>query len=109
MRAEAILYLPWAIFIALSGVLAIQMNGVFVGATWSRDMRNVMLISFAAYITALFAFQKMFGNHGLWAAYHIFCSCGDKPTIRHVSPCPNRFPGVTSCDDLGGSNPRIDS
>lgn len=72
VRTEAVFYLPWAASTALSGVLAFQMNGVFIGATWSRDMRNVMLISFAAYIAALFAFEKMFGNHGLWAAYHIF-------------------------------------
>lgn len=72
VRAEAVLYLPWAVFTVLSGVLAFQMNGVFIGATWSRDMRNVMLMSFAAYIPALFAFGKIFGNHGLWGAYHIF-------------------------------------
>lgn len=72
VRAEAIFYLPWAAFAALSGVLAFQMNGVFIGATWSRDMRNTMFVSFSAYIAALFAFGKMFGNHGLWAALHIF-------------------------------------
>ncbi len=72
VRAAAAVYLPWAAFAALSGVLAFQMNGVFIGASWSRDMRNVMLISFAAFIAALFAFGQIFGNHGLWAALHIF-------------------------------------
>lgn len=72
VRAEAIYYLPWAASTALSGVLAFQMNAVFIGATWSRDMRNMMLMSFVVYISALFALGKLFGNHGLWAAYHIF-------------------------------------
>lgn len=72
VRAEAVIYLPWAAFAGPSGVLAFQMTGVFVGATWSRDMRNMMLLSFAAFTTALFAFGQMFGNHGLWAALHIF-------------------------------------
>ncbi|MER9401793.1 MATE family efflux transporter [Mesorhizobium sp. M0615] len=72
VRAEAAFYLPWAVFTAPSGVLAFQMTGVFEGATWSRDMRNVMLLSFAAFVPALFALEQMFGNHGLWAAYHIF-------------------------------------
>ncbi|MCK1506882.1 MATE family efflux transporter [Bradyrhizobium sp. 18] len=72
VRAEAVPYLPWAASTALSGGLAFHMNGVFIGATWSRDMRNVMLMSFAVYITALFAFGEMFGNHGLWAAYNVF-------------------------------------
>ncbi|RWO94862.1 MAG: MATE family efflux transporter [Mesorhizobium sp.] len=72
VRAEAVFYLPWAVFTAPSGVLAFQMTGVFMGATWSRDMRNMMLLSFTVFIIALFAFGRIFGNHGLWAAYHIF-------------------------------------
>ncbi|MER8511132.1 MATE family efflux transporter [Mesorhizobium sp. M0894] len=72
VRAEAVSYLPWAAFAALSGVLAIQMNGVFIGATWSRDLRNSMLVSFTVFAAALFTFGPMFGNHGLWAALHVF-------------------------------------
>ena len=63
---------PWAAFTAISGVLAFQMDGVFIGATWSRDMRNMMLLSFAAYLAALYALPVAFGNHGLWAALHVF-------------------------------------
>ena len=48
-------YLPWAAFTALSGVLAFQMDGVFIGATWSRDMRNMMLLSFLVFVAALSA------------------------------------------------------
>ncbi|MCW1412945.1 MATE family efflux transporter [Rhizobium sp. 1AS11] len=72
VRAEAVSYLPWAAFATLSGVLASQMNGVFIGAAWSREMRNTMLISCAVFIAALFSFGQMFGNDGLWAALHIF-------------------------------------
>ncbi|BAB52536.1 MATE family efflux transporter [Mesorhizobium japonicum] len=72
VRAEAALYLPWAAFAAPSGALALQMTGVFVGATWWLDVRNMMLLSFVAFITTLFAFGQLFGNHGLWAAFHIF-------------------------------------
>ncbi|MGR9272717.1 MATE family efflux transporter [Rhizobium anhuiense] len=72
VRSEAVLYLPWAALTALSGFLSFQMNAVFIGATWSRGMRDVMLISFVTYITSLFALERMFGNHGLWASYHVF-------------------------------------
>ena len=71
-RAEAARYLPWAAITAASGVLAFQMDGVFIGATWSRDMRNMMLLSFALFVAALFLLSLWFGNHGLWAALHIF-------------------------------------
>ena len=72
VRVAAADYLPWAAFTAISGVLAFQMDGVFIGATWSRDMRNMMLLSFAAYLAALYALPVAFGNHGLWAALHVF-------------------------------------
>ena len=66
------IYLPWAAFTALSGVLAFQMDGVFIGATWSRDMRNMMLLSFLVFVGALLTLAPAFGNHGLWAALHVF-------------------------------------
>ncbi|RWA60771.1 MAG: MATE family efflux transporter [Mesorhizobium sp.] len=72
VRTEAVVYLHWAAFASLSAALAMQMNAIFIGATWSRDIRNMMLISFAAFIAALFALGSIFGNHGLWAALHIF-------------------------------------
>ncbi|RJG46600.1 MATE family efflux transporter [Mesorhizobium sp. DCY119] len=72
VRAEASAYLPWAALTAVSGVLAFQMDGVFIGATWSRDMRNMMLLSFAAFVAALLLLGRYFGNHGLWAALHVF-------------------------------------
>ncbi|MDG4905862.1 MATE family efflux transporter [Mesorhizobium sp. WSM4898] len=72
VRAVADTYLPWAAFTALSGVLAFQMDGVFIGATWSRDMRNMMLLSFLAFAAALITLAPAFGNNGLWAALHVF-------------------------------------
>ncbi|TGQ64936.1 MAG: MATE family efflux transporter [Mesorhizobium sp.] len=72
VRAVADTYLPWAAFTALSGVLAFQMDGVFIGATWSRDMRNMMLLSFLVFAAALITLAPAFGNHGLWATLHVF-------------------------------------
>ena len=72
VRALAVLYIVWIAATPLSGVLAFQMDGVFIGATWSQDMRNMMLLSFALYLAALFSLGALFGNHGLWAALHVF-------------------------------------
>jgi putative MATE family efflux protein len=72
VRDVADVYLPWAALTPLSGVLAFQMDGVFIGATWSRDMRNMMLLSFLAFSAALFTLAPSLGNHGLWAALHVF-------------------------------------
>ncbi|MGI6850917.1 MATE family efflux transporter [Mesorhizobium sp. 1B3] len=72
VRSVAATYLPWAAFTAVSGVLAFAMDGVFIGATWSRDMRNMMVLSFALFLVALLTLGAAFGNHGLWAALHLF-------------------------------------
>ena len=38
----------------LAGALAFELDGVFVGATWTRDMRNAMVISLAVYLASFF-------------------------------------------------------
>lgn len=72
VRAMAATYLPWAALTGLTGVLAFQMDGVFIGATWSREMRNMMLASFAVYLVALALTVNLFGNHGLWLSLNLF-------------------------------------
>ncbi len=72
VRAEAARYLPWAALTAITGALAFQMDGVFIGATWSSAMRNMMLAAFAGYLLALAVFVPLFGNHGLWLALNLF-------------------------------------
>ena len=41
-------------------------------ATWSSDMRNMMLLALAIFVVALMILPDRFGNHGLWAALNIF-------------------------------------
>lgn len=72
VQAEAAKFLPWAAATALTGVVAFQMDGIFIGATWSHDMRNMMLVSLAAYLAALFVLGPAMGNHGLWLALNLF-------------------------------------
>ncbi|EJZ22379.1 MATE family efflux transporter [Rhizobium sp. Pop5] len=72
VREAAGIYLPWAAVTGLTGALAFLMDGVFIGATWSVDMRNRMLMSFAGYLLMLAVFVPLFGNHGLWLAMNAF-------------------------------------
>ncbi|QLF69292.1 MATE family efflux transporter [Peteryoungia desertarenae] len=65
-------FLPWAAATGLTGALAFQMDGVFIGATWSREMRNMMLISLASFALSLLVLVPAFGNHGLWAGMNLF-------------------------------------
>ncbi|MDQ0318887.1 putative MATE family efflux protein [Pararhizobium capsulatum DSM 1112] len=72
VRAVAYAYMPWAAITAVTGALAFLMDGVFIGATWSRDMRNMMLLAFAGYVATLAVLVPLFGNHGLWAGLNLF-------------------------------------
>lgn len=70
VQAEAAMY--HAAATGLTGALAFLMDGVFIGATWSREMRNQMLLSFLAFLAALAVLVPFFGNHGLWIAFNLF-------------------------------------
>ncbi|MDQ0505396.1 MATE family efflux transporter [Xanthobacter agilis] len=71
VRAEARQYLLYAALLPLVGVCAFAFDGVFIGALWSRDMRNLMLLAVAIYLVAWWALRG-FGNDGLWAALMVF-------------------------------------
>lgn len=69
-------YLIYAAMAPLIGALAFAFDGIYIGATWTRAMRNLMLIALAAYLGALGLGQVLGGiwasNHGLWLAFLIF-------------------------------------
>ena len=68
VRAEARQYLFWLILSPVVGIAPFMLDGIFIGATRTRDMRNMMAVSFAIYVAALLVFVPVFGNHGLWVA-----------------------------------------
>ncbi len=68
VRAEAVRYLPWMVLSPLLGVAAFMLDGVFIGATRTREMRNAMILSGLIYLAALAILPGLLGNHGLWAS-----------------------------------------
>lgn len=71
VRAEAKDYLPWMVAAPVVGAAAWMLDGIFIGATRTADMRNMMVISAAIYAAAAALLVPAFGNHGLWAAMTI--------------------------------------
>ena len=72
VREEAAIYLPWMIAAPILGVAAWMLDGIFIGATRSADMRNMMAVSFAIYVISLLILLPVWGNHGLWASLVFF-------------------------------------
>jgi len=72
VQVAARLYLPHIALVPLLGALAWMLDGVFIGATRTRDMRNMMILSFLGYCALVALLLPDFGSHGLWLAMNGF-------------------------------------
>jgi MATE family multidrug resistance protein len=72
VRETARTYFLWVALTPLAAVMAFLLDGIFAGATWTKDIRNMMLISVAVFIAAWAALTPFLGNHGLWIAFLLF-------------------------------------
>lgn len=64
--------LPWVAVYVLLSVAAFQLDGVFIGATRTREMRNAAMASLTAFVLCAWPATAAWGNHGLWAALVLF-------------------------------------
>ncbi|MDB5623821.1 MAG: family efflux transporter [Devosia sp.] len=70
MQSQALLYLPVAALCAVSFMPAVVFDGILVGTTLNRVMRNGMVASLPVFLLAATVLQPLWGNWGLWAALH---------------------------------------
>jgi MATE family multidrug resistance protein len=76
-------YLPFVVFAPLLGVFAFAYDGIYIGATWARDMRNLMLLSLVIFLGAWLALRS-FGNAGLWGALLVhYAARGGLEALRY--------------------------
>lgn len=68
VQTQARLFLPYLVAVPVLSVGAFMLDGIFIGATRTRDMRNMMAVSFVIYVAAAGAMVPLLGNHGLWLA-----------------------------------------
>ncbi|PWJ19299.1 MATE family efflux transporter [Jannaschia seohaensis] len=99
VRAAAAAFLPWAVLGPLVGVWSFMLDGIFIGATRTRDMRNMMAVSFAVYVGAALVLVPWLGNHGLWAALTI-------SFLARAATLGLRYPALEAAAEAGGPAPR---
>ncbi|MEK1906469.1 MAG: MATE family efflux transporter, partial [Pseudomonas sp.] len=68
VREVAYLYLPYLAVLPLVAVWSYLLDGLFIGATRAREMRNAMLFSVSLALLLGWALRGL-GNHGLWLAF----------------------------------------
>lgn len=71
VRETARAYLPWAALVPLVGVWSFLLDGIFIGATRGRDMRNAMLVVLVLYVPIALVLWRLMGNDGLWLSIWI--------------------------------------
>jgi MATE family multidrug resistance protein len=85
-------------FVAVSPVLAVfafGYDGIYIGATWARDMRNLMLASLLIFLAAWLSLRS-FGNAGLWGALLIhYAARGGLQALRYPALLEKSFAGRT--------------
>ena len=72
VRATAERYLPYAAVYVLLSVAAFQLDGIFIGTTSARYMRNASLTSVTAFLIVCWPLSAWLGNSGLWLAFILF-------------------------------------
>jgi MATE family multidrug resistance protein len=68
VRALASQQVLFAAIYVIAAVAAFQLDGIFIGATRTRAMRNAALLSMAAFLALGYPLVEHLGNTGLWLA-----------------------------------------
>ncbi len=72
VRSAARLFLPYAVVYISLSFAAFQLDGIFIGATGTRAMRNASAASCLFFLALSSALSPRWGNHGLWVAFIVY-------------------------------------
>ena len=72
VRETAMRFLPWLIVSPLVSVWSFLYDGVYIGATRAKAMRDIMLVSTLGVFLPAWYLLQGYGNHGLWLAFTLF-------------------------------------
>lgn len=72
VRDQGAIYLPYAAIYILLSFAAFQLDGIFIGATCGRELRNASVLALGIFLIAWWPLAMQFENHGLWAAMIIY-------------------------------------
>lgn len=68
----AVDYIPWLILLPITGFSSFIWDGVYIGATASKLMRNTMIIATLVFFLLFYLLRPILGNHALWLAMNGF-------------------------------------
>lgn len=98
VQDAARIYLPYMVAAPIVGVAAWMLDGIFIGATRTKDMRNMMLLSTVFYFATVIPLMAAFGNHGLWIGLLL-------SFVVRGATLGWKYPGLEAAADRPGSHP----
>ncbi|TIQ90689.1 MAG: MATE family efflux transporter [Mesorhizobium sp.] len=72
IRETAARFLPYVIILPIASFAGFLLDGIFIGALRTRELRNSMFLSTAVFLGTAYFLQASLGNHGLWIAMIAF-------------------------------------
>ena len=91
VRATARDYLFWIVATPLIIVWSYLLDGIFIGATRSAEMRNAMILTVLVYAAALWVLIPLWGNHGLWLSYIVLSAARTATLMIYYPRIPRSF------------------
>ena len=64
----------WIVLIPLTGFAAFLWDGIFIGATASKEMRNAMILSAISFFVCYYSTKSILGNNALWLSFILYLS-----------------------------------
>ena len=64
----------WTILIPITGFAAFLWDGIFIGATASKEMRNAMILSAMSFFVCYYSTKSFLGNNALWLSFILYLS-----------------------------------
>ena len=62
----------WVVLIPFLSSFCYQIDGIFIGASQTKELRNAMIVSVGIYIVCSLLFVDLLGNSGLWVSLSFF-------------------------------------
>lgn len=72
--AEAMNYMLWSVLVPITGFSAFLFDGIYIGATASKSMRDIMFVATAGFFAGYYFLSPILGNDGLWISFLLFLS-----------------------------------
>ena len=84
-------YLIWVILIPPIASVAYQLDGIFIGATQTTELRNAMIVSVTIYLFLSVFLTKQLHNYGIWFSLLLFMILRASTLHFYFSKILNKF------------------